>query len=248
VPEVQVSVPVAAPPQVVAGPPPRPDAGAGPPVDVTLIGSPTPTTRRVRVTSSRPVDTLILAGDTRVVAQSTRIGSMAAAESFYLVRLQSPQTVVELTLTVAQSFTGQIAARLGTGPVGEYKPVTLTSINSGAVNVTGTWSFGAGEYYPEDYIVFRLTQAGNRVTGTLEYPGLPEFAAAGFQGLIDGTVTGSNLVFTLRFNYAQASCEGVYTANTQVTGNTMAGTLAGAYSCFGQTIPIAEGPIFLRRR
>lgn len=248
VPDIQVSVPIVAPPQIVAGPPPRPEAGVGPPVDVTLIAAPTPTTRRVRVTSSRPVDTLILAGDTRVAAQSIRVGDMAVAESYYLVRLQSPQTVVELTLTVTQSFTGQIAARLGTGPVGDYKPVTLTGTSSGPVNVTGTWGFGADEFTTEDYIVFRLTQSGNRVTGRMEFPGIPGYDAAGIQWLIDGTITGSNLVFTLRFIFPQAACEGVYIGNTQVTGNTMTGTLSGTYNCFGESIPIAEGPIFLRRR
>jgi hypothetical protein len=66
---------------------------------------------------------------------------MAAAESYYLIRLASPQTIVELTLTVAQSFTGQVAASLGSGPVGEYKAVPLiSSLGSGALRATLTWN------------------------------------------------------------------------------------------------------------
>ena len=76
-----MSVPVIEPPRVVVGPAPRPDAGAGPPVDVSLIGSPTPTTRRLRVTSTTPVDTIVFAADTRVSAASVGNGTMAAAES-----------------------------------------------------------------------------------------------------------------------------------------------------------------------
>lgn len=140
VPEVQVSAPVAEAPRIVVGPPPRPEAGAGPPVDVALVASPTSTTRRIRISSTQPVDTVILAGDTRVAAQSLRVDQMAVAESFYLIRLASPQTVVELTVTVAQSFTGQIAARLGAGPVGSYKAVPLTnSLGTGALRATLTW-------------------------------------------------------------------------------------------------------------
>jgi hypothetical protein len=142
VPEVTASVPLAAPPAVVVGPAPRPDRAAGPAVEVAAVSSPTSTTRRLRVTSSRPVDQIILAGDTRVAAQSLgRVETMAAAESFYLIRLASAQTVVELTLTVAQSFTAQITARLGdTGPAGEYKAQTLIStLGGGAFRATLTW-------------------------------------------------------------------------------------------------------------
>jgi Fibronectin type III domain/Uncharacterized protein conserved in bacteria (DUF2135) len=140
VPEVQVSVPVIEPPRVVVGPAPRPDAGAGPPVDVSLIGSPTPTTRRLRVTSTTPVDTIVFAADTRVSAASVGNGTMAAAESYYLIRLTSAQTLVELTLTVAQSFTGQVAASRGGGPVGLYRAVPLTSsLGTGALRATLTW-------------------------------------------------------------------------------------------------------------
>ena len=140
VPEVQVSVPVIEPPRVVVGPAPRPDAGAGPPVDVSLIESPTAITRRLRVTSTTPVDTIVFAADTRVTAASVGNDTMAVAESYYLIRLASPQTLVELILTVAESFTGQVAASRGGGPVGLYRALPLTSsLGTGALRATLTW-------------------------------------------------------------------------------------------------------------
>jgi hypothetical protein len=141
VPELQVSVPVAEPPAVIPGPPPRPDAAAGPAVEVSVVSSPTPTTRRVRVAASRPVDTLILAADTRVSTASDRYVTTSAASSYYLIRLSSAQTIIELTLTIAQSFTGQIAASFGGGPVGLYRGVPLTStLGGGAMRATLTWN------------------------------------------------------------------------------------------------------------
>jgi hypothetical protein len=141
VPEVQVSVPLVEPPQVIVGPPPRPDAGVGPPVEAVVVASPTATTQRIRVTSPTPFDTLVLAADTRIATASERSGAMAAAESYYRIRLVSLQTVAELTLTVAQSFTGQVAASRGGGPFGSYKSVPLRStLGSGAFRSTLTWN------------------------------------------------------------------------------------------------------------
>jgi hypothetical protein len=132
VPELITSVPVVEPPRAVPGPPPRPDAAIGPPVDVSLLPAPTPTTRRVRVRTSSPIDTLVFAAETRIAAQSSGSSPMAVAESYYLIRLLSPQTSLELTLTVAQSFTAQVAARLGAGPLGAYTAISLVGFPSGS--------------------------------------------------------------------------------------------------------------------
>jgi hypothetical protein len=79
----------------------------------------------VRVTASSPIDTLVFAADTRIAPQGQGSRPMAVADSFYLIQLSSPQTEVELTLTVNQSFTAQVAGRLGTGPIGAYAPLSL---------------------------------------------------------------------------------------------------------------------------
>jgi hypothetical protein len=139
IPEVTVSAGVAEPPRVVAGPPPRPDAAAGPVLGVADAGSPTPTSRRVRLTSSTPFDNVVVAGDTRSTA--ARVGALAVAESYYLIRLAAPQTVVEITLTVAQSFTAQFSVSRGTGPFGTYVAQPLaSSLGSGALRITLTWN------------------------------------------------------------------------------------------------------------
>jgi hypothetical protein len=207
IPVVQVSVPVVEPPRVVAGPPPRPDAAAGPAVNVALLASPTPSARRVRLTASRPVDTIVLAGDTRVSAQSATNGTMAAAESFYLIRLASPQTVVDLELTVLQSFTGQVSASLGNGPFGEYRAVPLTaSIGRGSMIWQGLVANGDGLSVvdPEcggggtirlDIVAF-FVQTGNNVSGLATVTGQSAPSCPEAVGSVDalsfvGTVTES---------------------------------------------------------
>jgi hypothetical protein len=139
VPELTLSAPVAEPPLVIAGPPPRPDAAAGPVLGVADAGAPSSTSRRVRLTSSTPFDNVVVAGDSRSTA--ARVRTFAVAESYYLIRLAAPQTVVEITLTVAQSFTAQFSVSRGTGPFGVYAAQQLAStLGSGALRTTLTWN------------------------------------------------------------------------------------------------------------
>ena len=126
VPQVAVSAATLGPPTVVVGP--RPNAGAGP----TLTVQPAPATndilRSFRLTASQPFDSIIVTGDT--VLASTSLRPEVVADGYYLIRLASPQTGVDLTLTAGQSFTAQFAVALGAGPVGQYV--------SGAVNLPPT--------------------------------------------------------------------------------------------------------------
>jgi hypothetical protein len=244
VPEVTVSVPVVAPPVVVPGPAPRPDRAAGPVVDVAQISAPTPTSRRVRVTASRPIDQVIIAADTRVVTQ--RVETMAAAESFYLIRLASAQTVVELTLTVTQSFTAQISARLGdNGPVGDYRPASIVTATTagnrwrGLARITscsGTGIFDLSGFcdvfqqeYP-DFIDLTLNPSGTSVTGTLDFSGLV-FPVA-------GTLTGGQLRLAGQSDFGGYRL-GLENWNTTISGPNMTGTFDFVVSFPG--IPEAPG-------
>ena len=75
---------------------------------------------------------------------------MVVADSFYLIRLPSPQTTIVLTIVLpaqvaSPRFTLEYSAALGTGQFGAYRQQTVqvTTVGTGDVQISVTWNSAA---------------------------------------------------------------------------------------------------------
>ena len=75
---------------------------------------------------------------------------MVVADSYYLLRLPSPQTTIVLTVVLPvqvarQTFTLEYPAALGTGAFGAYRQqaVQVTTVGTGDVQISVTWNSAA---------------------------------------------------------------------------------------------------------
>jgi hypothetical protein len=92
------------------------------------------------------------------------------------------------------------------------------------VNVTGTWSGSfSTNLVASATITFTLAQSGTTVTGAYA-------SASGASGSVNGTISGSTIIFTL--TQTTASCPGTFSGTATVSGNTMTFTLSG-HDCLG---------------
>lgn len=118
--------------QIVSGG--RPNAGAGPIVNVTV--DPTiPLLPRLHITSPSPFNRAVITIDLPPVPD-TRFGAMLVTEAYYDVRLPQPQTTMDVTLTAAtaRSFTIQVAVSADGG-------ATYGSYASAPVGTSGAAQF-----------------------------------------------------------------------------------------------------------
>ena len=196
---------------------PRPNAGAGPIVSVSSNNA-----GQFTLTASSPVDRIIVSVNTTGTG-GARLAPFVVLNSYYELRLASPQTTIVVTVQGVGSFNLEFAASLGGGPLGPYQPTPFTAV----LNLTGTWR---GTLRNDDSrggpIVFQLSQVGTRVTGTLvevgaSRPPLP----------LEGSVTGSR--FTLAGFTDVAGCAGTTTFNGEATMTSMTGTFLTTAVCLG---------------
>jgi hypothetical protein len=154
---------------------------------------------------------------------------MVVLNSYYEVRLSSPQTTVQLTIQGAGTFNLEFAGSLGGGPLGPYQPQPFSM----GVNVTGTWRGNVSSEFGSGPVVFVLTQSGTRVTGRAFNPDFAEFAND-----LEGTISGSTFNFTLRFpGVIPPECNIFDSRGTaQVSATTMTGTATSTVSCFGESL------------
>ena len=136
------------PAQLVSGG--RPNAGGGPVLNVAgNINAINGGANQVTLTSASPVDTIVVSVETGTAGASTN-RSMVVADSFYLLRLPSPQTQINLTIVLpvqvaSQRFTLEYSAGLGNGPLGAYRQqvVQVTTVGTGDVQISVTWNSAA---------------------------------------------------------------------------------------------------------
>jgi hypothetical protein len=128
----------------------RPNAGGGPvlnaPGNINAING---GANQVTLTSASPVDTIVVSVETGTAGASTN-RSMVVADSYYLLRLPSPQTTINLTVVLpvqvaSQRFTLEYAVGLGNGPIGSYRQqvVQVTTVGTGDVQISVTWNSDA---------------------------------------------------------------------------------------------------------
>jgi hypothetical protein len=185
---VEVGAPVSEPPTVVRGG--RPDAGAGPVVSASADAGGAPNTTRVNVMSATPFDTVIVSAS-----------SFAVSEGYFLVVLENPTTHVTLTIATssAGAFSGQFAAALGSGPIGNYASVPVVPTPcSYAVSPMSVNVVGAGG----TFVVDVTTAAGCPWTASSLSPfiivhGFPNFTGSG------------NVTFVVNANTATAARSGL---------------------------------------
>ena len=208
--------------QIVSGG--RPNAGAGPRVNVSVDSS-TPLTPRVRVTSSQPFDRAAISIDLGAVPDG-RLGALIVTEAYYDVRLPQPQTAMDIVLNVAttRSFTVQVAVSADGGSTyGSY-----ASSSSSLSALTGTW-VGRYQYGAEcgsiaGFETLSLTEtADGSLTGALTDTTL----AGSFNGAatLTGLRTGVDVTFTGRYTGSYQGA--VSTFRGTFTGTSIDGRLTG---------------------
>jgi hypothetical protein len=195
----------------------RPNAGAGPIVTVTNNNG-----AQLTLTASSPVDRIIVSVNTTGTGDA-RVSPFVVLNSYYELRLASPQTSIVVTVQGVGSFNLEFGASLGGGPIGPYQSQPFTA----TLNLTGTWR---GTLRNDDgrggAIGFQLTQIGTRVTGTvfeLDRPAPPM--------PLEGSVTGSR--FTLSGPFVVPGCSGGTTFSGEATTASMSGTFRSTGSCAG---------------
>jgi len=128
----------------------RPNAGGGPvlgvPGSVNAING---GANQITLTSPTPVDSIVVSVETGA-SSSTTNSAMVVADSYYLLRLPSPQTTIVLTIVLPvqvarQAFTLEYSAALGTGAFGAYRQqaVQVTTVGTGDVQISVTWNSAA---------------------------------------------------------------------------------------------------------
>ena len=136
------------PAQLVSGG--RPNAGGGPILSVAgSINAINGGANQITLTSPTAVDNIIVSVETGA-SSSTTNSSMVVADSFYQVRLPSPQTTIVVTIVLPvqvarQSFILEYSAGLGNGPLGAYRQQTVqvTTVGTGDVQISVSWNSSA---------------------------------------------------------------------------------------------------------
>ena len=196
----------------------RPDAGAGPPVSVS-IDFPVPMRVRARIAAARPFNRAAVTVD--VPPASDRNSRLVIAEAYYDIRLSEPQTSIEITLTIpaGRPFALQVAVSDNNGSsFGSYASAQVGSQPQGGT-LTGTWvgtyTYGAdcGSYAGVETLNLTESSDGS-LSGTLFDATLAGTVVA--QANLDGRRSGSDVTFTAR-----------YTGNSQGAMSTFRGTFNG---------------------
>ncbi len=156
----------------------------------------------------------------RAVAWATSDGSVVTVSAAGLARAVAPGTATITATAEGKSGNATVIVRV--------------------FNVTGEWAFGAHygicDYNGSCYDVFIttgsvvFTQNGTSLTGTAGWVELldPSSGAPTYASVDSGSVSGSNVHFTLRLLGAGA---GVYGAACQFWGSVTGDTLSGTHNC-----------------
>lgn len=105
-----------------------------------------------------------------------------------------------------------------------------------SISLTGAWTGAASDSSGPGKMTWQLQQSGDSVSGTVTMTDT-ETGESG-QGTLSGTVSGSDLSFTLRvpvggFSGPYASCSSEVTGRAQFGASSITGTYAGTNSCSG---------------